>query len=222
MKITKNLSAVAALCIGLSSCASFSYEAECDPTVEADSSYTQRSHRSREYIEPKENYQRRVETVHLMVGEMSLRDEDYWGPLDEPWSFGVDYASASTESGVGPEFGFHLWGDSTGSSSTDEDLSGVEISAGMRNTWGLDRNGPRPYIGVGAALIAASLEGPAYSEDESSFGLYGHAGVTMPLGPGMGIGIDYRVLRGSESEFPGGPDSDFDYNRLSLVLGWSF
>ncbi|MEZ5974574.1 MAG: outer membrane beta-barrel protein [Planctomycetota bacterium] len=143
-------------------------------------------------------------------------------PLDDPLVFGIDYANYSTDNGLGPELGFYTFGDSTGSSSTDEDFGGMEIFAGMRQTFGVGGNGAHPYVGVGGTLIAATLEGPGYSDTDGSLGLYAHGGITFPLAPGIEFGVDYRIVRGTESEFEGGPDSEFDYERIALLLGWSF
>lgn len=159
------------------------------------------------------------ETFHLTIGVGQLRDDAYWQGLDEPWFFGMDYASATDGDGLGAEVGFLLWGDSA---SPDQDLSAAEVFAGLRFTANAGRRGPHPYVGVGGTLIGAKLEGPAYDENDGALGIYGHAGVTVPLGTGTEIGLDYRMVRGTEADFPGGPDSDFDYNRLALVIGWSF
>ncbi|HRV82710.1 MAG TPA: hypothetical protein P5218_14840, partial [Planctomycetota bacterium] len=85
--------------------------------------------------EEPESYDGRVEIVHFTLGEFELRDEAFWEPLDQPFSLGLDYSSTSTEDGLGAELGFQFWGDSTGGSFGDLDLSGVELAAGMRSTW---------------------------------------------------------------------------------------
>ena len=177
---------------------------------------------ARAYGAPPENYDRRVEMVHVMLGEMDMSDSSFWGDLDEPWSFGIEYATTTKNTGFGPEIGFHFWGDSTGSSSSDQDLSGVEFSAGIRNTWEPGRNRPHPYLGVGGTLLAANFQEPGYDESDGSIGVYAHAGITLPLSPGLDLGLDYRIVRGTEADLPGFVESDYDYDRLALVLGWSF
>ncbi|MDF1837894.1 MAG: hypothetical protein P1V35_08500 [Planctomycetota bacterium] len=164
-------------------------------------------------------YPKELETFHLTVGVGQMRDDAYWQGLDEPWFLGMDYAAATDGDGLGAEVGFLLWGDST---SPDQDLSAAELFAGLRYTANANRRGPHPYVGIGGTLIGAKLEGPAYDENDGAIGIYGHAGVTVPLGSSTEIGLDYRVVRGTEADFPGGPDSDFDYDRLALVIGWSF
>ncbi len=191
------------------------YDPNCEPYEAPRERYQPPEERSGSYDRP-------IETVHVMIGEMNLSDDGFWSPLDEPWSFGIEYASTTTKTGFGPELGLHFWGDSTGSSSSDEDLGAIEFSVGVRNTWDPGRNRPHPYIGVGGTFLAANLQGPGYDESDGSIGLYGHAGITIPLGPGMDIGVDYRVVRGTESDLPGLIESDYDYDRLALVLGWSF
>ncbi|MFT4647213.1 MAG: hypothetical protein ACI9X4_000423 [Glaciecola sp.] len=167
----------------------------------------------------RDSYNHDVETFHITIGAGQLRDDVYWQGLDEPWFFGMDYASSPQAGGLGAEVGFQLWGDST---ILDEELSAAELFAGLRYTANAGRRGPHPYLGVGGTLIGAKLERPGYDENEGSIGLYGHAGLTMPMGNHMEIGLDFRMVRGTEADFPGGSKSDFDYNRLALVLGWSF
>ncbi|MEZ6002798.1 MAG: outer membrane beta-barrel protein [Planctomycetota bacterium] len=203
---------------------SLPFFASCSSTSSASSITADSRHHDRDdsWGERRERYSERVHNVHILVGEMQLEDEGYWDPLDDPLVFGIDYANYSTDNGLGPELGFYTFGDSTGSSSTDEDFGGMEIFAGMRQTFGVGGNGAHPYVGVGGTLIAATLEGPGYSDTDGSLGLYAHGGITFPLAPGIEFGVDYRIVRGTESEFEGGPDSEFDYERIALLLGWSF
>ncbi len=193
---------------------------------ESDQGFQGHDQRSRSPLRPprksaptNKHYPRDVETFHMTLGVGQLRDDNYWQGLDEPWFFGLDYASNTDGEQLGAEVGFLLWGDST---SPGEEVSVAEIFAGLRYTANADRHGPHPYVGVGGTLIGAKLKGPVYDENDGSIGLYGHVGLTVPMGPRTEIGLDYRVVRGTESDFPGGPDSDFDYDRLALVIGWSF
>lgn len=170
----------------------------------------------------------------LMLGQRTLDDSSTWNGIDEPTSFGFDYASSA----VGPGFELGLQFAQDSADAGDVDFGGVildaeifsrfvECSAGIRvglpvgNKMGL-------YAGAGLTYIFAEAEtvlGGVLTDggvDDSSLAQYGHAGAYARLGTNAFIGIDYRIVTGSELEFdfPGGTvETDADYSQLAVTFG---
>ena len=166
--------------------------------------------------------------VQFLVGQRYM--SNYWNPLDRPTMFGVvvDFAPASSPVRValGGQFSF---GNKTVTTPVFGRTGHVEVgtfefSAGF--VWlPVKKDVVRPYIGAGALLIGAAA-GKKWSwsgsgDSDRSFGFYGNAGLYFKVGERFNIGIDGRIVRGTNIQL--GPDEgNANYEQVSLLLGYSF
>lgn len=159
--------------------------------------------------------------IALYLGQRNL-DEDDYEPVDEQGMLGIEFVHEAQESVVGWEFGL------AGSAAEDDDvLPGTDIEAttgevyaGIRKSIGSAM--VRPYIGGGVSYIQSELEAAGFgSVDDGSIAGYVHVGVSLDIVPGFFVGLDLRILVGSDLEY--GPfDSDADYEQLALTIGGAF
>src|SRR4029079_18616890 len=98
-------------------------------------------------------------------------------------------------------------------------------SAGIRKTFLKDDSRFHPYIGGGAALISAKIEGAGSGasahDDDTSGALYMHGGVELDLSPSFLLGLDVRFLGGSDMKLFG-RDATADYGQLAFLIGVRF
>jgi hypothetical protein len=158
----------------------------------------------------------------FLVGTRSL-DEDLWAPVEDQVTLGGEYSAVNKESGVGYEFGVSVSGDSAEVGAFDVTGTLLEASGGVRAEFGSGEL--RPYIGAGVALVNAEIEaegaGGTATEDDTSVAGYAHAGFNVPFGERFFMGLDARMLFGSDIDF-GGVNGDVDYFQLGVVFGWTF
>lgn len=157
--------------------------------------------------------------VTVYLGQRNL-DEDDYRPVDEQGTFGIEFAHESTDSAVGWEFG--LMGSAAEETAGGFDIEGRtgELYGGVRKT--LLDGSVHPYIGGGVAYITSEVEVIGVGEDDdSSVAGYAHIGVTADITPAFFLGLDLRVLFGSDLTISG-LDTDADYGQLAVMLGWAF
>ena len=168
------------------------------------------------------------QALQLSLGSRQL-DKALWTPTDEPAVGGVAFLNENPDT-IGFEFGLSLGRDSEsailpGIGVVDADLQMLELSAGVRKTF-MPEQDVQPFVGVGVSLVdvdyEVSVPGFGYASDgDSTFGVYAHAGVLFPINEQVRLGIDGRILRGTDGEIAG-IDGDVDYEQVALILEFRF
>jgi hypothetical protein len=152
-----------------------------------------------------------------------------WKPVEEQYALGFEVSGRPGFSRFGWEMGISgsTEEDSVGNGVDQVDFTGsfYEFYAGAR-FWVLDPDARvQPYVGAGFSAINAKAEidqGPAHAkDDDTSAAAYAHIGVLVPLGASFHVGVDARILFGSDIELEGF-DTDADYQQLAFLLGWSW
>jgi hypothetical protein len=161
---------------------------------------------------PPEAAPERQFTIYL--GQRSLDSTD-WSPVDDQPTLGIEFSQESTGSAIGWEVGL------AGSSDESGPLKGStgEIYGGVRKSFGSDT--VRPYLGGGLSFINAKAEVGSASDDDSSLAGYVHGGLQFLVSRTFEIGLDLRVLFGSDLEIAG-VNTDADYGQAALTFGWRF
>jgi hypothetical protein len=166
-----------------------------------------------------------ITEVLVLLGARSLDDSTAWDQIDEPFAFGMEFASRRRGSWLGFEGGFQLAYDEATFLGVDVDDLFLELYLGGRITGDLGPEGRiHPYVGVGGSLTYAEVTGESgglsVSDEDSSIGLYGHAGVHVRLGGAFLLGLDARAVTGTDVSLFG-VDTDADYTQIALLMGWS-
>lgn len=168
-----------------------------------------------------------VGNVRLLVGARAF-DEDDWEPVDEQLGLGLELDWRPGGSQVGFELGVSVSEEDDdafvqGLGVVDAEASFLELYGGVRGTFGEDV--VQPFVGAGLTYLVADLEvsalGASASEDEGSLGLYAHGGVSFAVGEHVSLGLDARVVLGTEMDFAGF-EVDADYFQLGGFLGFGF
>jgi len=168
-------------------------------------------------------------SLSLLVGQREY-DEDLWAPLESPTSIGVQFTRGRSDHDWAFEAGAHYTEDSgsvyaflPGRPLVDISMEVLEVSMGAR--WSPRLGHLRPYIGGGLSYQTGSVEanyrGYTSSEDDSTPGMYIHAGATYALTDRLDVGIDIRAVGGT-SVGDGSEDGDLDYTQASFTMGWRF
>lgn len=162
--------------------------------------------------------------VTLYVGQRSL-DEDDWTPLEDQTAFAIEFAHEPEDSVIGFELGLAGSADDTIVNGVDVEARTAELYAGVVKSFLRNKGAVRPYIGGGISLISAEIEasagGQTVDDDDSSVAGYLHGGAAVHLGSAFYLGVDLRVLFGSEVSLFGF-DIDADYTQLTAFLGLAF
>ena len=167
--------------------------------------------------------------ANFLLGVRQL-DEDVWDPLDQQGAFGVTVDFGGAEWPIHLETGFY-------GSADEEDVfdnflllegelsaSVAEFFFGVNKTW--ETSGKtRPFVGGGLATVTTDIEldtpiGDA-DDDDSSLGAYVHGGVFWRLGKRFNLGLDARILTGTDLTLFD-EDIDADYFQGGLVLGFGW
>jgi hypothetical protein len=166
--------------------------------------------------------------TQFFIGQTYLAD--FWKPLDEPASFGVEVDFAPSQSPVHVALGMNVGGDTKHVSVPYFGKTGhvgagfLEFSAGF--LWHpVKRAVVRPYLGAGVLRMFAGVgTGSDFwsgSDTDSSFGFYGNAGIFFKVGDYFNIGLDGRIVRGTSITLAG-VDGNVNYGQASLLLGFSW
>lgn len=159
-------------------------------------------------------------------------DENDWEPVEDQEVFGVDVDFGEPGWPINLDIGFHVSSDeddlTDGFFLGDVDLKVTvsEISFGVVKTWKTGTGQVRPFIGGGGSVIKAEAEFDtpglgSFDEDDTTFALYGRGGVYWRIGSRFNIGLDGRILGGSDFEIEG-IDFDASYFQVGLLLGWGW
>ncbi len=160
--------------------------------------------------------------VVLTVGEREFDDDLFEAAdVDEQDGFGLSY---EWEMGTFVwEVGF-LGSEEDGEIATiDVEVTVTELYLGARYQFQVGVSPVRPYLGGGVSLVKADVDGDSGlgDDDDSSAGIYIHAGADWFITDSFFIGLAYRILTGTDLEVFD-EDTDADYEQLALRLGFSF
>lgn len=169
---------------------------------------------------PEESVSDNLFLVH--VGARSLDDDIFYDPVEDVGTVGFEYVrnlTGQSTVGLGLEFGLFLAGETDDSLGADVTAAFVEGSIGLRGR--LDAGPVQLFAGAGPTYILAAIDiedGP--NEDDSSGGIYAHAGVLFRIGDSLRLGLDARRVSGTEISFEGFVDTDADYSQVTVAIGW--
>ena len=161
-----------------------------------------------------------------LLGARQLDDTPAWRPLDEPFVFAVEAEFHGADSILGPEIGLSLAADGDEIMGIDVQSAFAELYVGLRLTGTFGSSGSlHPYVGAGGSFVFADITGVSglleVSDDDVSFGAYVHAGIYWTFGRAFSLGVDGRVLAGTDVELLG-VSTDADYEQLALLFGVGF
>ena len=169
--------------------------------------------------------------ANFVLGGRQL-DKDFWEPMDEQSVFQatVDFGKKG--------WPIHL-AVGVGTSAEEKDnqfnpftatfdkltRSVSELSFGVMKIWE-PRGNIRPFVGGGLSSVTATFEDDnptigKITQDDTSPGFYVQGGVFWRIGTRFNIGLEARMLRGTDISI-GGADGDADYDQFGLVLGWGW
>jgi opacity protein-like surface antigen len=157
--------------------------------------------------------------IALYLGQRSF-DEDDYAPVEDQFTFGLEFAQEYRDSPVGWEIGLMGSADESSVGGFDVEGSTGEIYGGVRKSFGSERI--RPYVGAGVSFINSDFEVVGVgSDDDSSVGAYAHGGVAFEITPSFLLGLDLRGLFGTDIEIAGF-QTDADYLQFAIFAGFGF
>jgi opacity protein-like surface antigen len=136
--------------------------------------------------------------------------------LESQTAFGLEYSRARTGQ-FGWEAGLGFGTSSEDVGGLDFELNTVEIYTGVRKDFSTPESKLIPYLGLGVAFVTAELEIEGFDADENSLGAYAHGGAAYQISKNASIGLDVRILTGTDLD----DDLTADYLQIALMLGWS-
>ena len=166
--------------------------------------------------------------VQFLIGQTYL--SDFWKPVDEPASFGVEVDFGPSKSLVHVAM---AWSGSTDSGTVTTPYFGrtghvavgfLEFSAGFL-VHPVRKAFVRPYFGAGALRVFASTDSGANAwnggDNDQSFGFYANAGIFFKVGDHFNIGFDGRIVRETKILLVG-VEGDADYEQINMLIGFSW
>lgn len=161
--------------------------------------------------------------VSLVLAGRGMDDDDYWKPTEDHFAVGIDLAAPLAEA--------FDWAFGLSFSAGHESKSGIEYQSSLGEVYGgVDWNPLRegkvhPYVGLGLSGVSVRVEASddfqgghvSTWDDDGTFGIYGRAGVLWQVGEAWGLGLEYRLLRGTDVELFR-EDGDADYDQIGVVV----
>ena len=170
--------------------------------------------------------------ANFILGGRDNRDDEFWGgvgfavllvagrPVEPRGVFGVNVDFGGQNWPVNLMAGLHV--------SADVQDAGVftNVAAVADLTFGavwmpMKGKNVRPYLGGGLASVGVIVDFDFVDDSDQSFGWYANGGVFFRLGKKFNIGIDARILRGTELRVFG-TDFNADYDQLGMILGFGW
>jgi hypothetical protein len=167
--------------------------------------------------------------VNFVYGTRSL-DHDFWEPTDDQEVYGatVDFGGAHWPVNIAVGY-FKSHDDGTLNTfpilgSVDLDVHLEEYSLGVEKVWKAGKV-VRPFLGGGVSHLHADAKVSAVlgstSDDDSTNGFYVDGGIFFRLGSAFNLGIDGRVLQGTNVTLFD-RDGDADYWQVGALLGFGW
>jgi opacity protein-like surface antigen len=165
-------------------------------------------------------------TVRVQYGLRTQNSGDDWEPTDESEAIGIEVDHRTRDAFVGFEIGTLLAdGDEDAGGGVSFETDFDEIYAGVRKTFDFDDFFLHPYVSLGLTWIqarAALTQGVNQAaDDDSSIGAYGRVGVNAVFMENVNVGLEYRLVVGTDLDFFG-VSTDTDYGQFGLSVGYSF
>ena len=163
--------------------------------------------------------------ANFILGSRTMSSGDDWEPFESQVLFGANVDFGKEGWPIQMVAGVHASVDAETAFGVDLTATITELSFGVSKIWKVGKN-TRPHIGGGAAMVTAALEAElgsfgSTSVDDSSPGFYVDGGVYWRLGRRFNIGVDARVMLGTDIEFYG-IKGDANYTQIGLLLGWGW
>lgn len=165
---------------------------------------------------------------HIVMGMFGVRmlDAEEWEPVEEPKTGGLNYMGRA---------GWLHWDFSvTFGDDSSNALIGEEVVKVSTKVWEIDLGVAKvfrwgvvnPYLGVGLAVVnidaEVSLDGASASEDNTTVGGYGRAGIAFEVTKSGGIiGFEGRYLVGTDVDI-GDVNTDVDGFTGLVTVGFSW
>jgi len=156
-------------------------------------------------------------SVNFVIGQRNLND-DFWS---------IDDLDTQTVFGVNADFGGDKWPvhiavglNLSAKSGTLFDAAVADLSFGA--LW-VPRKGKliRPYLGIGVSSVGAAIDIVDDDDVDQSFGYYANGGVYFQLFSHFNVGLDVRLLEGTEFElFALQFDANYAQYGILLGIGW--
>lgn len=154
----------------------------------------------------------------LFFGERELEEDDY-APVEEQETVGAALSWEPAHGGLGGELGVLSSEEEETVLGLDVEGKTLEVFGGVRQNFGSEAL--RPYLGGGLSWIESEVESGPLTDDDDSLGLYLHAGIDAWVTPNVSLGVEYRLLLGTDMDVFG-VETDADYEQVGVTLGFSF
>ena len=157
--------------------------------------------------------------VAAHFGTRAFQDSAY-DEVESQRTLGLSYAFERTGDYAGFEAALFVSRDEDERAGLSVEGRSSELAVGARKSFHF--GSITPYVGAGLAVVRTDLE-VAGSTDENggSLAAYAHTGIELGLTEHAFIGLDGRVLFGSDIQFRAF-DTDGDYGQLTLQFGVRF
>lgn len=171
-----------------------------------------------------------LRAIDLLVGVRAFDDDEFWTPVDEHTSFGLQFAWQGDGDPIGFETGFLLSQeddsvDVGGVGTVSLDMRVIEIFFGLHHGFGSVDSTLRPYVGGGLTTLIVEVDGDvagvgSAQDDDTGIAVYVHGGLAVQVSRSVRVGVDARWVSGSGVDVFGA-DTDLDYAQLSMLVGFS-
>lgn len=165
-----------------------------------------------------------------MAGARSIPND--FAPAEDQRVLGLEGDWKRNEWPVSIELGYQR-GEASGSSNGFSPVTGFfgntaestfdELYLGMRKEFTLEESW-HPFLGLGLTYLMAGATVdtsfdlfPQSSDSDRSLGAYGHTGIAVDLTQQLAVGIDLRMVLGTEGALFGIP-GDADYWQVAVFL----
>jgi len=163
--------------------------------------------------------------ANFLLGQRNMNDKDTFKQdgldLSSPTSFGADIDFGGKDWPVNLVAGLHV------SAEQDTDAAGFDVTVAIADVafgvnWTIVKDGKvRPYLGAGLSSVGVAVDDDVDDDADQSLGYWAHGGVLFRLGSRLNIGLDARILRGTDlTVFD--TDFDADYEQYSAFLGFGW
>jgi len=173
---------------------------------------------------PRQDLFGRFGSVSLHLGARRL-DDPAWSPVDQPTVFGIESEFRLADSPLGVELGGSVSYD-TGTTGSQVDVRSLlyEIYFGPRVTVSWPDSPVDLYVGGGLSIVGAERVTEFLSmkidDVDRSAAAYVHGGTQIWVNDSFAVGLDARLVSGTDVDLLG--VQNLDYVQVTLTLGFGF